>query len=232
MFSAPDFHPMSSILFLANAASVGVTSLLLVSALERELQGFAAKFVAWMLGCVCVVVATGVFLGAIGYLSSGGFFTIHALVMGLGLARRRGTLETDLFNSLNSISGSLVSLKAQRHLHWVLLGLGIFCAATAFFAATGHVGIYDSMTYRLSRVAHWLQEGSVGFMVTNDQRQNYMPVVPDLAMAWILSAGDQGYAGAALAQWLGGVLLLRFPLIVPLRLFTDALTGVLSRCWK
>lgn len=60
---------------------------------------------------------------------------------------------------------------------------------------------WDSMTYHLARVAHWLSAGSLAHYPSSIQRQVYMPPFAELALAHAqaLSGGDR-FAG--LVQWL------------------------------
>ena len=75
-------------------------------------------------------------------------------------------------------------------------------------AALGQPVVYDALTYRLSRIGLWLQDGSITHFATDDARLNYMPVAPDLVMAWLLGAHAAGFQWVALAQTFGGGLLL------------------------
>ncbi|MCM2269117.1 MAG: hypothetical protein NDJ75_03360, partial [Thermoanaerobaculia bacterium] len=65
---------------------------------------------------------------------------------------------------------------------------------------------YDSNTYRLSRVALWLQEGHLYHFATNDDRQNWIGQNADLVMLWLTGLFRRGYPLVKLAQWGGGVL--------------------------
>ncbi|MBI3885995.1 MAG: hypothetical protein HY302_09745, partial [Opitutae bacterium] len=75
-------------------------------------------------------------------------------------------------------------------------------------AMLGKPVVYDALTYRLSRIGLWLQDGRIAHYATDDARLNYMPVAPDLVMAWLLGAHRDGFQWAALAQTFGGGLLL------------------------
>jgi hypothetical protein len=96
---------------------------------------------------------------------------------------------------------ALASVKKDLATRSVATVLGIFLVVTGLLAALAEPVVYDALTYRLSRIGHWLQEGRVAHFITNDPRQNYMPVVPDLVTAWLVSAFPDGFHGAALAQW-------------------------------
>ncbi len=87
---------------------------------------------------------------------------------------------------------------------WVV---GLFAAATAavlgvtlLVALAAPPNTYDSMTYHLARVAHWAQDGGVGFYPTHCPRQLHMPPWAEYAVAHLLllSGGDRP---ANLVQW-------------------------------
>jgi len=196
------------LLFIGNAILVALTSLLLVAALRAEFHGLISIFVGWALGCFLIVASGGVVLGEIGHFTAVGFCWLHLGTFTLALIIRRKTVKADVSLPQVWARQAFQLVKEDRYLRWAVLALSLFMLVTVILAATGQPGIYDSLTYRLSRIGHWLQEGTIGFITTNDPRQNYMPVVPDIMMAWILGAKATGFASAALAQWAGGILLL------------------------
>lgn len=51
---------------------------------------------------------------------------------------------------------------------------------------------YDSMTYHLARIGHWIDNGNVNYYVTNCDRQLYSPVLSEYNMLYLmlLSGGD------------------------------------------
>lgn len=187
---------------------VALTSLLLVGVLRRELHGLLAGIVAWLLLGFALVAGAGVVLGAVGQLSTIGFWCFHLLAFAVVLALRYKFASRDFALPRVWLRRVLQILREDRSVKWTGFALIVFCLITVFLAAAGQPAIYDSITYRLSRIAHWLQEGAIGFFPTNEPRQNYMPITPDVVMAWILGATPSGYAGVALAQWAGGILLL------------------------
>ena len=80
----------------------------------------------------------------------------------------------------------------------ISIGLIIFLTAiTAYFSAPN---TYDSLTYHMSRVAHWAQIGGVRPYASGILRQNYMSPGSEMLIlhTYILAQGDQ-YAN--LMQW-------------------------------
>ena len=83
----------------------------------------------------------------------------------------------------------------------ISLGIIVFiCGVTAITAAVGAPNTWDSMTYHLSRVEHWIQDRTVAFYPTNIIRQLYITPWVEFAIAHlrILGCGD---AAANFVQW-------------------------------
>ncbi len=155
-----------------------------------------------------VVAACGVLLGALGCLGAPGFWATHAaLLAALAWARRREVPEDAAL--LAALGRQIARFRSGRlpegPVMFILGAILLFVAALAVFA---HPVVYDALTYRLPRIAQWLQDGRVAHYPTSDPRQNYMPVAPDLVMAWLLGGARSGFRPAALAQCYGGALLM------------------------
>ena len=75
----------------------------------------------------------------------------------------------------------------------VLLGLTVLLAAGVLFVALrAPVQTYDSLSYHMSRVAHWAQDRSVGIYATGIERQNMMGPFAEYAVlhTYVLQGGD------------------------------------------
>ncbi|MDF3058067.1 MAG: hypothetical protein K0R17_2282 [Rariglobus sp.] len=198
-------HPLW---FFIDAWVVAVSAWLVGRTVRQESGGLIEVLITWGICACLVVVGTGVFSGTAGWFSPEGFLGLHVGILVVMAALRWRNLRDDGREFRAMGAGVMLCLKKDQATRHAALALTIFLVITLFLAATGEPGIYDALTYRLSRIGHWLQEERIGFMVTNDPRQNYMPVVPDVAMAWLLGSATDGYGLVALAQWAGGVLLL------------------------
>jgi 4-amino-4-deoxy-L-arabinose transferase-like glycosyltransferase len=192
----------------AEGLLVGVAGWLGWRAMAPRAAGVMEHWLGWGVVGMTAVVAAGVVLGATGRLGAPGFLSLHVLlVLCLGFYRRKFARQDGesfrqlLVETVRIVRSEPVTLAGT-------LGLGLFILVTGIMAAMAEPVVYDALTYRLSRIGHWLQEGRVTFLTTNDPRQNYMPVVPDLTMAWLIAGGEVGWRPVALAQWWGGVLLL------------------------
>jgi hypothetical protein len=87
----------------------------------------------------------------------------------------------------------------------------VLAMALLLVALTGVLSetlIHDSLSYRLSRIGYWLQEGSVRHFPTNEPRQTFSPINVDLVMLWLTHPFARGFPLVTLAQAWGGLLLL------------------------
>ena len=83
----------------------------------------------------------------------------------------------------------------------LFLGMIVFvCAMSALTAALGAPNTWDSMTYHLARVEHWVQNKTVGFYPTNIIRQLYITPWPEYAIAHIRILGG-GPSAPNFLQW-------------------------------
>ncbi len=192
--------------FAADAFMVVAAAWLLVRCFVEELPSALEQFLAWGLALLLIVAGSGVLLGLTGGLGRRGFLCIHLLALVGLIAARRSRLGGDLAAWRNLLGGAASGASRAETVLLVLLGL-VSAVFVAMAFATQPV-VFDALTYRLSRVGHWLQEGRIGLIGGDDARLNYMPVVPDLVMAWFLTGSDSGYGAAAVAQAIGGLLAL------------------------
>ena len=84
---------------------------------------------------------------------------------------------------------------------WALLfGVGLIALGTGLTAILSPPNTWDSMTYHMSRVMHWIQNGTVAFYPTYIARQLYQPPLAEWVITHLqlLSGGD--YL-ANLVQW-------------------------------
>lgn len=169
--------------------------------------GQLERLLGWGLALLLIVVVSGEVLSWCGALGATGYLAAHAVIF-LGLAAwRRNSLPSDK-RALHELGWKLRQQLTAKDAAALGLGLLLVFAALTVLAALGHPVVYDALTYRLSRIGLWLQDGRIAHFTTDDARLNYMPVAPDLVMAWLFGAHESGFQGAALAQTLGGGLLL------------------------
>jgi hypothetical protein len=192
----------------SDAIIVVAAAWLFVRWLAPGLPGVIEPLLAWIWAMGAVVAGSGVLLGAAGYLGAAGFAATHAALLVVLLWARRRELAGDA-----ALLRALVGPASRARLGRLpegpaMLVLGACAVLAAGLAAFAHPVVYDALTYRLPRIAQWLQDGRVAHYPTSDPRQNFMPVAPDLVMAWLLGATRSGFRPAALAQCYGGALLM------------------------
>lgn len=81
-------------------------------------------------------------------------------------------------------------------------GIGtVILAVTLVLALVSPPNTYDSLTYHMARIAHWIQNGTVAFYPTAILRQLYQPPLAEYAILHfqVLTGGDHF---ANLVQWL------------------------------
>jgi hypothetical protein len=195
-------------LFDLDAFLVVAASWLIVRWMEPDLPGVLEPLLAWAWMAGAMVAAAGVILGAVGWLGEPGFAAAHGTALLLVLAARRRSLAGDV-GALRSVWRGVIAWRAQGRPEFAAaLALFGLWALLAALAAAAQPAVYDALSYRLPRISQWLQDGRVGSFAANDPRMNYMPVAPDLLMAWLLVDVPSGFRPAALAQAYGGALMM------------------------
>jgi len=197
-----------AVILCLNAAAVLFTSRRLFGLFfEREDPGRISRWLWLALVSIGQVVLAGLLLGYAGALTPLGYLAFHGLSCLAAL--RVPPPPTQIHDAVPA--GRWLSQRWST-LQWLDRAGLIFIAATlALYLATGLFGerlVHDALTYRLSRVAHWLQEHSIRHFSTNEVRQNYHSINADLVIAWFMAPFARGYPLAALPQFIGGVMAL------------------------
>lgn len=195
-------------LFLVDAGMVAVNAWLALRAVGGGTSGRLEPFLSWGLMFIAVVAGSGAILGLTGTLGRGGFFVLHAGLLALLLAGRRRHRRADATAARDWLAG-LRQLPAGPD--WSsrgAAGLGLLALLLAMLGAAADPLVLDVLTYRLPRIALWLEEGRIVHFAAADPRLDYMPWVPDLFGAWLLGAATGGWPLVAVAQTFGGTLLL------------------------
>jgi hypothetical protein len=195
-------------LLLVNALVVAAAAWLLVRGCGEELPGVLETGLAFGLAVITLVAGAGVLLGALGGLGPAGFQICHGLALAGLMWLRRLYWRQDWIAVGEFVTQCRRILSAGDAAARLAAGLLVLELLLAALAALAHPVVYDALTYRLSRVGLWLQDGRVVHYTTDDPRLNYMPVVPDLMMAWLAGAFAEGYRLTGLVQAWGGALLL------------------------
>ncbi len=198
---------MSALGLLLDTMLVAVAAWLALRAVAGELRGLESAL-GFGLVALMLIVGAGGLLGATGGLGLPGFLVVHGVVLA-GLIGFRMRFWREDWLVARALPAELWrELAVTRSERVAVLLLGAVAAAFLVLAITAQPVVFDALTYRLSRVGHWLQEGRITTIVTDDARLNYMPVAADLVMAWLLTGTSAGFQLAALAQTAGGLLAL------------------------
>jgi len=85
-----------------------------------------------------------------------------------------------------------IALPTQSLNRWLLAGLAVVMLATGLVAVLAPVQTPDSLSYHMSRVAHWAQDGSVTHFATGIERQLFMSPLAEyvLLQVFVLGQGD------------------------------------------
>lgn len=180
----------------------------LLARIGRVEAGRLEQWLGWGLAFLLLVAGTGELLSWGGWLGPAGFFTAHAIILVALAAGRGGALAGDARALRGLVQDAGRVWREGGPTAWLSGALLLVFTGFGVLALWGHPVVYDALAYRLSRIGLWLQDGRIAHYATDDQRLNYMPVAPDLVMAWLLGAHHTGYAWVGLAQTLGGALLL------------------------
>jgi len=163
----------------------------LVAATATECSRLAVMRAIFWFGSATLAGAEG--LGAFGGISTPAVRMYwFAVATGLG-----ALLAFRLHRGHRIVWGWPQLLTSAPYGWWILLSL----ATSLFIAVTVVPDNWDSMTYHLPRLEHWLQDGSLSYYPTHDFRQNdFGPMAEIMMLQWRAVTGGDHLA--ALVQWL------------------------------
>ena len=184
---------------------------LLLPNLRRTPSGEALMLLVLGGGVIVTLTSLAGFLGGLCWQSL--FAESNALLVCTGLV----AMAKPELAGIAKMRDSLGHLRSIVSLRWLVRpSRGFACllalAVLVILAGLGVIALlspgmnFDSNTYRLPRIAYWLQQGNLFAFPTNDPKMNYTGHNADLVMLWIIAFADQGYRHAALAQWFGGLI--------------------------
>jgi len=196
------------LIFAADAALVGCTAWLGLCAAGLGRRGLVEASLGWLLLALAWIAGSGILLGLGGGLGRWGFLALHAAGLAVLLLGRRKQWRGDCREGRDWLAAWGRLVRSGTPEGWLVGALIIVLLGLAVLAAQAEPVVYDALTYRLSRIGAWLQDGTIRHFPTDDPRLNYMPVAPDVVIAWLLGATHDGFYLAPLAQLAGGLLLL------------------------
>ncbi len=193
--------------FLIDAVMVGIAAWLGVCVGGLGRRGLIETSLGWLLLALAWIAGSGALLGMVGGLGRAGFFIMHAAGLAGLLIWRRNLREAGR-QWLDWLAAWGRLWRGGTPEGLLAAGLILMMLFLAVLAAQVEPIVFDALTYRLSRIGAWLQDGWIRHYSTDDPRLNYMPVAPDLVIAWLLGATNDGFYLAPLGQTAGGGLLL------------------------
>ena len=135
-----------------------------------------------------------------------GFLVFHGAVLTGLVFTRRQSLAAD-FAAL-----SLAGRRTRQFFNMPggarLIGLAllVILASLTAISACANPDVYDALTYHLPRIGHWLQDGKIQILGTPDARLNFIAVLPEIVMAWLVGSMREGFHLVVLAQAIGGIM--------------------------
>lgn len=192
--------------FLADVGVTAGASWLMVVAAGHSGRGFLEAVLAWFLALVALVTGVGVLLGETGGFGPTGFLLGHATILGGLMIARRGRLASDGRAALDVVRWAGAFLRRGEPERFIAAGLAVILVMLTLIAAWAEPAVVDSLTYHLPRVGHWLQTGRIDIIPTTDARLNFVAVLPDVMIAWLVGGSAEGFGGAVIAQALGGLM--------------------------
>lgn len=160
-------------------------------------RSYPEAFVVTALGLLVVVQVSSEVLGALHLFTTAWigsvWLVIAALLVGIAVVRREAIPAPQLgLGRAESVGYGAVAV------------LSALTFATGLLVAPNN---WDSLTYHLSRAAHWLQQGSLDLFEPAGSRENTMSPLADLTLAHLIAA-DGTARFAFLGQWAAGIVVL------------------------
>ena len=193
-------------IFLADTVVTGAAAWLIVRATRHSGYGFLEAFLAWAWACVALIAGAGVILGLVGGFGAWGFLALHGAVFALLGGARRRQFASDLAAAVDLARQFRSVFETRGPARLLALALLTVLAALTIIAASAESAVVDALTYHLPRIGHWLQAGEIGIIPGPDTRLNFVAVLPDIVMAWLVGASREGYGLLVLAQAIGGIM--------------------------
>jgi hypothetical protein len=194
-------------LFGVDVGAVVLIAWLTACACGHGRRGILEPAVAWLLAGAITVIGAGTLLGQFGGFGAEGFLIVHLGLAGSMIFLRLRFLWEDLHSVqiwAREVRAYFVQSGPLRvfaiSMLAVLLGLTVIAAWT-------QPAVLDAVTYRLPRLAHWLQEGRINAIGSPDVRMTFVAGGWEVAVAWILGATSNGYQQFGLVQAIGGWLI-------------------------
>lgn len=190
------------------AVSVTLTSIALLPRSVRSSTCTVDGALTVALLSIAQVVLVCSALGYTGVLRAGTILACHMLTLAAAALPRRSMVAGWTVRTYRRMTRRAVCVRRWSPLERVLgLSAAVLCVGSVLVALSGEPMVHDTLAYRLSRIGHWLQEGSISHFAANDARQSLSAFNGDLVMLWLSCWFPTGYPLVKLVQVLGACLL-------------------------
>jgi hypothetical protein len=192
--------------FCADAIATLFAAWILACGAGHTRHGILEAVLAWLWSFVALVAAAGVILGEIGGFGPIGFLAVHGLTLVATILWRRKALRDDLSLGRVGVQRAADAWHEMGSIRLVAAALAAALMALTWIAVLAEPVVYDTLTYHLPRIGHWLQDGRIQIINTADARLNFVAVLPDIVAAWLLGPTTKGFPLVVLPQAVGGVM--------------------------
>jgi hypothetical protein len=188
------------LLLILGAAMLGVSAGLLAAIARpptRALYVVGAGVVA-----AAIVIGCSILLSLVGAYGRGGLLVAEAVVLALSIAAWRLSGAPKPPAAWRALLADVPdAVRAHPAVAVLCVFAGLALLLQLIVGLTTAPSNWDSMTYHLSRIAYWLQEGSALHFDGGSVRQLASPPNAELLQGWTMALSD-GDRFVALIQWL------------------------------
>jgi hypothetical protein len=161
---------------------------------------------AWAWVFLALIAGAGTILAETGGLGGGLFFALHAVVLILLIFWRRKSIHTDFLVLVSSCQKTRQFINGRSSENFLFVLAMLSLTTLASLAVWAAPVVYDAHAYHLPRIAQWLQDGRINILEVQDERLNFVTGLPDLVMAWFLTATNEGFKFVNIPQAFGGIM--------------------------
>lgn len=213
-------NPLGSILILLDSALVMLTSQAILLPFSSKLTSSKTYAIVIINVFFSILLSTLIIAGHLGFLSLAGLLILHSLAAVITFIVLRLICKKSILLIITELRREFAQLAsrarqtplfsnsdplAKRFLYILIASLMLFYLALAIFTVPLFA---DSLSYRISRGALFLQNGSITNFDFFDDRLNYLAHNVDLLFSWIMAFAPKGMAFLHIIGWASGLLLL------------------------
>lgn len=202
-------------LFVIASALLVLTSFGVVS-----IFGFSywvEQVIFFLIAGISNIILAAFILSFLNSITPSGFLTIHIIFLLIVFLIIK-SIGKKFFPHFAQIDlNEFIEFKSHLPILILASGILIFLLVSIFQILYVPANNWDSMTYHLSRIGFWLQNGSIDFFQTYNFRQNSLPPNAEILIMWTIAFIKSDIL-AGFVQWIGylGTLLLVYGIALEL----------------